>query len=279
LGRAVVESFSTTAGGFLEVAAMEALLSTLGRGENDQHTLHRCFAPCASDAALREELVRIAHVRNFSSGETIVGEGEESGLVGTVLSGVLRVQKTMSDGRQQIVGLLFAPSLFGRVFSQISPVAIEAASDCRLCCFSRAAFETFLARHPAVEHDVMLAVLDELDAAQEWMLLLGCQAVQERVASFLLMLLRQSDLAAECAASRRRRMVNVPVSRHDMAVYLGTTAETISRTIQDLARRGVLRIINPQRFEVLDEARLVFLSGRASAQPDDRQHEPRRRSA
>lgn len=252
---------------------MEALLSTMGRSDSDQNTLHRCFAPCAGNAALRDDLIRIAHVRNFAAGETVVGEGEESGLVGTVLSGVLRVQKTMSDGRQQIVGLLFAPSLFGRVFSQISPVAIEAAADCRLCCFSRAAFETFLARHPAVEHDVMLAVLDELDAAQEWMLLLGCQAVQERVASFLLMLLRQAD----AAGPRRLRMVSVPISRHDMAVYLGTTAETISRTIQDLARRGVLRIINPQRFEVLDEARLTFLSGKDSGPGD--LHEPRRKSA
>lgn len=257
---------------------MEALLSTIGRSESDQHRLHRCFVRCASDAALREELIRIAHVRNFSAGETIVGEGEESGLVGTVLSGVLRVQKTMPDGRQQIVGLLFAPNLFGRVFSQISPVAIEAATDCRLCCFSRPAFEAFLARHPAVEHDVMLAVLDELDAAQEWMLLLGCQSVQERVASFLLTLLRPADAEGR-TGPRKRRMVSVPISRHDMAVYLGTTAETISRTIQDLARRGVLRIINPQRFEVLDEARLGYLSGRASAPADDRLEEPRRRSA
>jgi CRP/FNR family transcriptional regulator len=254
---------------------MEALLSTVGRSEGEQHTLHRCFVRCADDLALREELIRIAHIRSFSAGETIVGEGEESGLVGTVLSGVLRVQKTMLDGRQQIVGLLFAPSLFGRVFSQISPVAIEAATDCRLCCFSRAAFETFLARHPAIEHDVMLAILDELDAAQEWMLLLGCQAVQERVASFLVMLMDQADAAR--GAPRRQRTVNVPISRHDMAVYLGTTAETISRTIQDFARRGVLRIINPQRFEVLDPARLTQLSGRPSA-ADDRLPELRRRA-
>lgn len=242
---------------------MEALLSTIERSESGRQPLHRFFAHCAADATLREELIRIAHVRGFSSGETIVGEGEESGLVGAVISGVLRVQKTMPDGRQQIVGLLFAPNLFGRVFSRVSPVAIEAATDCRLCCFSRAAFEAFLARHPSVEHDVMLAVLDELDAAQEWMLLLGCKAVQERVASFLLMILHQADVGGG-AARRRQRMVNVPISRHDMAVYLGTTAETISRTIQDFARRGVLRIINPQRFEVLDEARLAFLSGRAT---------------
>ncbi|HHZ10859.1 MAG TPA: Crp/Fnr family transcriptional regulator [Rhizobiales bacterium] len=254
---------------------MEALLSAIGRNENGQPALHRFFDHCAGDGALREELVRIAHVRGFSSGETIVGEGEESGLVGTVISGVLRVQKTMPDGRQQIVGLLFAPNLFGRVFSRVSPVAIEAATDCRLCCFSRIAFESFLARHPAVEHDVMLAVLDELDAAQEWMLLLGCQAVQEKVASFLLMILRQADAGGR--PRRRRRIVDVPISRHDMAVYLGTTTETISRTIQDFARRGVLRVINPQRFEVLDVAGLAFLSGRV-AEPGDID-EPSRKSA
>lgn len=257
---------------------MEAFLSLIARSENEPQALNRCFARCASDEMLREELIRIAHIRNFVAGETIVGEGEESGLVGTVLSGVLRVQKTMPDGRQQIVGLLFSPNLFGRVFSQTSPVAIEAATDCRLCCFSRAAFETYLARHPAVEHDVMLAVLDELDAAQEWMVLLGCQAVQERVASFLLLLLDRADAAAS-GAPRRKRMVDVPVSRHDMAVYLGTTAETISRTIQDFARRGVLRIINPQRFELLDETRLVRLSGRAFETADNRLHERSRKSA
>lgn len=215
------------------------------------------------DARLQEEIGRISHTRTFSAGETVLAESEQAGIVGNVVSGVLRMVKTMADGRQQIVGLLLPSDMFGRVFSTDSPFAIEAATDVTLCCFDRPAFERLLMKNRDLEHNMLLSVLDELDAARDWMLLLGCQSVLERVATFLIILHRRVDNQG-CGrrADQAKPCLAVPIGRRDMATYLGTTVETISRTIRLMARKGVIRIIDPQHFEVLRRDRLVTMSGR-----------------
>lgn len=228
---------------------------------------HRSVCSAAS-GRIRPELNRISHRRSFSAGETIVGEAEETGIVGNVVRGVLRMVRTMADGRQQIVGLLFPSDLFGRVFATHSRYAIEAATDVELCCFDRAAFEALLVANPDVEHEVLLSTLDELDAARDWMVLLGCQTVLERVAAFLI-IVRQRMLKLAPGDTMPGMHISVPISRRDMATYLGTTAESISRTIRFMARKGVIRIIDAQNFEIVRWDRLVDLSGREDLHFDD----------
>lgn len=216
-----------------------------------------------TDQKLQKELGRHCHVRVFRAGETIVGEAEDCTFIGSVVSGALRLQKTMPDGRQQIVGLLLPTDMFGRVFARTSEFAIEAATDAALCCINRRAFERILAGYPELEHSMLLAILEELDAARDWMLLLGSQTVRERIASFLLLLHRRLHRQGGPLGHRGDvRVVKVPVGRRDVAAYLGTTVESISREIHELDRRGAIRILDPQHFEILDRAKLVCLSGR-----------------
>lgn len=222
----------------------------------------------AAGGRIRPELNRISHRRSFAAGETIVGELEESGIVGNVVRGVLRMVRTMADGRQQIVGLLFPSDMFGRVFATHSRHAVEAATDVELCCFDRAAFEALLVANPDVEHEVLLSTLDELDAARDWMVLLGCQTVLERVAAFLI-IVRRRMLKLAPGDAMPGMHISVPIGRRDMATYLGTTVESISRTIRFMARKGVIRIIDAQNFEVVHWDRLVDLSGREELDFDD----------
>ncbi|EHK53263.1 Crp/Fnr family transcriptional regulator [Allomesorhizobium alhagi] len=219
------------------------------------------------DSAIKQELERLARVRRYAAGETVFGEEEEIPFVGNVVSGVLRMQKTIPDGRQQIVGLLVPSDMFGRVFSHRSQVSIEAATPVTLCCYSRRAFEALLGRFPALEHRMLLSILDELDAAQDWMMLLGCQTVMERVATFLLIVRgRSPGLSAPAPNRPTSYEIEVPINRRDMAAYLGTTAESISRSIQEMARQGVLRIADACHFEILNERQLIWLSGRGEAE-------------
>jgi CRP/FNR family transcriptional regulator len=215
------------------------------------------------DAEANRELQRISHLRRFKAGETVIGEGEPAGVLGNVVSGVLKLVKTMSDGRQQIVGILLPSDMFGRVFSGESHFSIEAATDVTLCCFERPAFEKLLRAHRDIEHELLLSVLEELDAARDWMFLLGCQTVLERVATLLIILhLRTGANLAQPRHSASRDCVTVPVSRRDVATYLGTTVESISRAIQHLSRSGIIRILDPQHFEVLNRKALLEISGR-----------------
>ncbi len=215
----------------------------------------------SADEAVQKELNRISHLKSFSVGETVVREGEEGGGIGVVVTGVLRVLKTMSDGRQQIVGLLLPSDMFGRVFSTSSRFAIEAATDVTLCSFERRGFERLVEQNRELEHRLLLSVLDELDAARDWMVLLGCQNALERVGSFLIFLQLRSE-PGKGGQSSSPPCISIPVSRRDFAAYLGTTVETISRTIQYMARKSVIEIVDPQHFIVLNWNRLIKMSGR-----------------
>lgn len=226
-----------------------------------------CSACHGVASEIKRELQRLSRIKRYSAGEVIVGEQEEIPFVGNVVSGVLRMQMTMLDGRQQIVGLLMPSDMFGRVFASVSHVSIEAATPVTLCCYNRASFEGLLARFPELEHKLLISIQDELRAAQDCIILLGCQSVMERIATFLLIVRRRSP-ASSRSASGTADVVTVPISRRDMAAYLGTTVESISRSIQEMARDGVLRIIDPQHLEILDERRLLLLSGRGEAEPD-----------
>jgi len=218
-----------------------------------------------SDPDLRQEMRRLSRLRHFSRGQTVLADGEAPQIVGNVVDGVLRMQKTLIDGRQHIVGLLVPTDMFGRVFAGPSRFALEAATDVTLCCFERSALERLLARHPELEHGLMLSVLDELDAAREWILLLGGHTVRGRVATFLLIFARRwPNLGCPQAGEAPRRCeVGVPISRRDIAQYLGTRDETLSRVIQSLCREGLISVKNANTFVIEDLDLLAEASGNA----------------
>lgn len=213
---------------------------------------------CGSSSQAAQELEKISRIRHFSPGQTIVAEYSESGFVGNVVRGVVKLQRTLEDGRQQVVGLLFPSDFFGHPFRDTTSFSFEAASDVELCVFDRKAFEAILQRHPEVEHEILIKALTELDAAREWMVLLGCQSARERVASFLLMLLRRAKTAGCGQADKTSpRMIRFPIKRKDIALFLGTTLETISRQIQWMVRRGILHGVDANTFEVLNPGELA----------------------
>ena len=223
---------------------------------------HRALCRNADPAAVAE-LNRISHLRSFARGQIIQGQGEEAQIVGNVVSGVVRLSSASIDGSQHIVGLLFPSDFFGRVYSEQSRFSYEAATDVTVCCMKRAAFERFLADHPEVEHELLIAKLDELDAVREWNSIISGHTTTQRVATFLYVLAKRSrnQGCGNCAPADR--LIHIPISRRDIAAYLGTTPETLSRNIQAMARKKVFRIVDAKHFELLDEAELVRQAGEA----------------
>lgn len=228
----------------------------------DDCAIHNRSICGAENAIAAQELERISRTRLVPAGQTIISENSEIAFVGNVVKGVLKLSKTLEDGRQQIVGLLFPSDFFGRIYQERSQFSFEAASDVEICVFDRAAFEALLARHPDVEHEILLQILDELDAVREWLVVLGCQNAEEKVAGFLLMLLRRTAYRG-CSRGDygAKTIVQFPINRKDIAMFLGTTLETISRKLQQMSREGVLRIIDGQHFEILDAERLSKIAG------------------
>lgn len=221
-------------------------------------------AEAGLDPAAREELSGICRMRSFGRGATVLAEGEPPDFVGTVFSGLLRLQKILPDGRGAIVGLLSPGDMFGRVFGGPTRFAIEAATDVTLCTCPRRRLEALLARRPELEHRFLLHMIDELDASREWILLMSGRTVTERVATLVLLFRGRWPNGGSHAEPRAGpETVRIPLSRSDMAQYLGTRVETLSRTVKALVRAGVVEDPEPGLFVIRDLDALMDASGNA----------------
>ncbi|MGI9364976.1 MAG: Crp/Fnr family transcriptional regulator [Rhizobiaceae bacterium] len=208
----------------------------------------------ALDADHLLKLSKHTNRRVIKSGSELHRGGEESDQCSNIMGGVAKLSKLMSDGRQQIVGLQFAPDMVGRTFSSESSVAVEAATDVRLCSFPKSIIEEIMADVPELEHRLHLQRLKELDEARDWMLTLGRKSAAEKVASFLYLLATHLD--PERDASEENVIVELPMKRSDIADFLGLTIETISRQLTNLRKRGLIDIRDRRTVIIADLERL-----------------------
>jgi CRP/FNR family transcriptional regulator, anaerobic regulatory protein len=171
-----------------------------------------------------------------------------------VLLGVVKLTKTLADGRQQIVGLQFAPDFIGRPFKTESAIDAEAATDVTLCSFPKTVLEKLVSESPELEHLLHQQTLNELDEARQWMVTLGRKTAAEKVASFLWLIATHID--PEAAANGKGQTFDLPLSRADIADFLGLTIETVSRQMTKLRKDNVISIENNRHVTVADLQRL-----------------------
>ena len=198
-------------------------------------------------------LNRVSYQRQYAAGQFIAGADQRQDWFATVLSGVVKLTKTMSDGRQQIVGLLFASDFLGRPFGTGSPYGAEAATPVELCCWERPYFEDLITSNPAMKQLFLERTLNEVDAARDWMLLLGRKTAEEKVASLILLMSRRvRPETGEEIAPPRPLPFDLPLSRTEMAEYLGLRIETVSRQVKRLRSAGMIDTDNGRSITIRD---------------------------
>lgn len=193
----------------------------------------------ALDAAQLTELARSTRVVRRGAGEQLVREAEETEAYANVMRGVIKLTKTLEDGRRQVVGLQFAPDFLGRLYGEENQLGAEAASDVELCRIPKPALEHLVAESPALENRLMRQMLRELDEARDWIVTLGRKSAEEKVASFLYLIATHANPRA---AQGGRAEFRLPLSRADIADFLGLTIETVSRQLTRLKGAGVIEI-------------------------------------
>ncbi len=181
-------------------------------------------------------------------------------MVGSVIEGVATLSITLADGRRQMVGLLLPSDFLGRPNRNRSPYDVVAAMDTTFCMFKQAEFERLTRKNPTLNHRVLDVTMDELDAAREWMLLLGRKTARERIASLLVIMARRNAALRNDSPSETRRFP-LYVTREAMADYLGLTIETVSRQISGLRREGVIGLPENRMVDVPNFSRLVEQAG------------------
>ncbi len=186
------------------------------------------------------------------SGEQLISDSETIESYASVMRGVIKLSKVLEDGRQQVVGLQFAPDFLGRLFGQQSAINADAASEVELCRMPKSVLERMVSQNPALEGRLLEQTLRELDEAREWMVTLGRKTATEKVASFLYLIATHKDpLHGE-----QRVVFDLPLTRADIADFLGLTIETVSRQFTRLRANKVIEIENHRHVLVPDLNRL-----------------------
>ena len=202
------------------------------------------------------QLDDIKSYKTFQAGETIVWAGEEMPLIGSVVSGVATLSRSLADGRRQMVGLLLPSDFIGRPGRKVAPYDVVAANEVLICQFRVGKFNTLIDSTPALERRLLDMTMDELDSAREWMLLLGRKTAREKIASMLVIFARRGTETNPEELGDGLRF-EVPLTREAMADYLGLTIETVSRQFSALKKSGVITMEDARRIRVPDYVRLL----------------------
>src|SRR6056297_3710506 len=219
-------------------------------------------AVCARcEAEELERLDQIKFYRSFEAGQTVIWAGDKMDFVGSVVSGIATLTQTMEDGRTQMVGLLLPSDFVGRPGRETAAYDVVATSDMVMCCFRRKPFEELMVVTPHIAQRLLEMTLDELDAAREWMLVLGRKTAREKIASLLAIIARRDTTLNMRNGTSGQIVFDLPLTREAMADYLGLTLETVSRQISALKRDGVIELEGKRHVTVPDMARLMDEAG------------------
>jgi CRP/FNR family nitrogen fixation transcriptional regulator len=200
-----------------------------------------------------DELVALEQLgsrRSFARDEEIYAEGDRADCWFKVVSGTVRICKLMADGRRHVAEFFYAGDCFGLDGANERIFAAEAVGEVIVMRFNRAATERLIDERPELARRMCNMTLRSLAHAQTRLLLLGRMTAPERVASFLIELAERRDV---------RRTLDVPMSRNDIADYLGLTIETVCRVLSAMKRDGAIAIPHPQRIEIRDREALESL--------------------
>ena len=196
----------------------------------------------------------------LTAGQALFHEGDPVTRVFTLTRGTLKLYKLLADGRRQVTGFLHPGDFLGISVEDEHAFTAQALENAQLCWIPSERFDDFVEDEAAMERELYRMAAHELAAAQEQFVLHGRKTAKERIASFLLSLERKSRRPREGAAGR----VRLPMSRSDIADYLGLTKETVSRVISVLKRDHIIRLQELNCVQILDREKLEQIAEAAA---------------
>lgn len=219
----------------------------------------RYSGPCRyANAQTLALLASASTTASYPPGATIIIQGDPITHVCIVRSGVVKLVNTTSDARQMIVGMIEPGGMIGNVIDANSRFAYEAASAVTLCMIPRPAFIRIAREQPDIAYRALELTQGQAEEVQEWLTLFGGRTALQRLAGYL------HALAHRQRSSWRGNQpitLLIPVPRGDIAAYLGTTRETLSRGLQQLARMRILEVPDRKRVVITNIHRLGQVAG------------------
>jgi len=207
-------------------------------------------APATVSKAFHSSIDLMGAAMPFGRNAEIYGENEPAEYVYKVLSGTVRTYKVLNDGRRQIGAFYLPGDAFGLEIGDDHTFSAEAITDCKILVVKRSTLVSLAQRDNEVARQLWAMTAAELQRAQDHIMLL-IKTAQERVAGFLLEMAKRSAVTAE---------VELPMSRQDIADYLGLTIETVSRTLTQLEKGAAIAVPTSRRIVLRNRAALTRLN-------------------
>lgn len=190
-------------------------------------------------------------VRSHEKDEEIFAEGHRAAFVYKVVSGAVRTSRLLCDGRRQIDAFHLSGDIFGIEAGDEHRFTAESVGNTVVIAYRRCSIEALAASDSALAQQFVVGMMRSLERAQDHVLLLGRKNAIERIASFLL------DLAERIPD---KAVVDLPMSRIDIADHLGLTIETVSRTLSQLEREAVIGLPSTRRIVLRNKTALQRLA-------------------
>ena len=207
-------------------------------------------APPAGQKPAADTLDLMGALMPFARNSEIYGENEPADYLYKVVSGTVRTYKVLVDGRRQIGGFHLPGDMFGFESGDEHTFSAEAITDCKILVIRRSAVIALAARDNDVAQQMWALTARELQRVQDHIMVL-IKSAQERVAGFLL------EMAERAAGGGA---VELPMSRQDIADYLGLTIETVSRTLTQLEKTAAIELPTSRRIVLRNRSALSRLN-------------------
>ena len=201
-------------------------------------------------ASLGESIELMGAAMPFARNGEIYGENEPAEYLYKVISGAVRTYKVLNDGRRQIGAFYLPGDIFGLEIGEVHSFSAEAIVECKVMLIKRSSVVALAGRSHDVANQLWTMTAKELQRTQAHIMLL-IKTAQERVAGFLL------EMASRAPAGNT---VELPMSRQDIADYLGLTIETVSRTLTQLENSAAISVPSSRRIVLRNQAALNRLN-------------------
>ncbi|SKA12124.1 helix-turn-helix domain-containing protein [Consotaella salsifontis] len=202
----------------------------------------------ASDTLLADVFATAGVRMVYGPNAEIYAEEDSADYVYQVVSGVVRSCKLLSDGRRQIGAFHLPGDVFGFEPGESHSFCAESLGRCTLRAIKRAALVATSRQDAAIANELWAVAANDLKRAQSQMLLLGRKCASERIETFL------SEMAERLGSDE---IIDLPMSRQDIADYLGLTIETVSRTFSQLEASGAITLQTARRVHLHSKRHLA----------------------
>ena len=199
------------------------------------------FCRCLDEDRLKD-FSNVSFEKTFLNKQNIFLQNDQSDYLYNITEGNVKIYQLLDDGRIQIIGFLYPGDFFGSYRNNKYNYCAEAIGDLKTCVFNQKILDKYLDENPILAKELLHKTSFELTLAQDRLTVLGKLNAAERLVKFLLNISEQRN-----RIGWKNNPISLPMTRQDVADYLGITIETVSRELTNLKTSNIIKIITSKQ--------------------------------